>query len=140
MALNATRGIDGIMRTKTSMGLLHWFVTTLLYSACSALLFLFVDFRGMTEVFESIFGPAEMWPAAILPIVPGMFLRSVEERPCSVNGFVPEGKQGILMAIFIRACTSVLPSSIQWRLWATYATPSLENPVMFIEFIFCTFC
>ena len=96
LVLTATRCINEVMQGKhqTTRNKFRMFLSCLLYAACSALSH-FVDFRGMTEVFESIFGPAEIWPVALLPILPGMYLRSVEERPCSVNGFVPEGKQGI---------------------------------------------
>jgi hypothetical protein len=142
LVLTATRCINEVMRAKhqTTRDQFQMFVSCVVYAACSALLSRFIDFQGMTEVFESVFGPAEAWPAALLPIIPGMFLRSVEECPCSINGFVPEGKQGIIIAIFIRACTAVLPFWVQWGLWCSYSAPSIEYPFMFVEFVFCSYC
>lgn len=98
-----------------------------------------VNFQGATSLFEPIFGVASRWPAALLPIFPGMFLRFIHERPNSVNEFVPENRQGVLMAVFVRACTAVLPTPLQWGLWCIYTNPSLEYPSVFIEWLFCTF-
>ena len=110
-----------------------------LYGVSSFLSAKLVDFRGTTELLETVFGPATKWPAALLPIFPGIFLRFIHERPNSINGFVPENKQGITMAIFVRACTAVLPPPIQWPIWCAYTAPGLEYPAMFVDWLFCTY-
>lgn len=98
-----------------------------------------INFEGVIELVEPLFGPIDAWPAALLPIVPGIFFRSTQERPNSINGFIPENKQGIAMAMFIYSCTALLPRPVQWWLWAAYATPSIEHPTMVVDFIICTF-
>jgi hypothetical protein len=106
----------------------------------SSILFKFmIDFQGTAEFIEPVFGPVERWPATLLPVIPGIFFRSTQERPNSINGFVPENKQGVTMAIFISACTAVLPRIWQWWIWAAYAAPSIEYPTMVIDFFVCTF-
>lgn len=100
---------------------------------------LMIDFQGTVELVEPLFGPIERWTATLLPVVPGIFFRSVHERPNAINGFVPENRQGIVMAVFIGACTAVLPRFVQWWLWAAYAIPSIEYPTMFVDYTICTF-
>ncbi|MCJ1309270.1 hypothetical protein MMC25_002929 [Agyrium rufum] len=97
------------------------------------------SFRGLAAEIEPIFGEASKWQGALLPISPGMFLRLVNERPNSINGFVPENKQGILMAIFVRACTAVLPPFLTWPIWVAFSAPSIEHPAMLVDWFFCTF-
>lgn len=139
LVYSATRGIDGYRRMKHK-GIWEVLMPPFIYSISSYLFATLFDFRGMTEVFELIFGPASKWPAALLPIFPGMFLRFVNERPNSINGFVPENKQGIWIAVFARACTAVLPTAVRWPIWAAYTAPSVEYPVMFIDWLVCSFC
>ncbi|KAL9094198.1 MAG: hypothetical protein Q9165_003613 [Trypethelium subeluteriae] len=111
----------------------------LLYSGFFFLFAHSIDVRAVSALLEYVFGPARKWPAAVLPIFPGIFLRLVNERPNSINGFVPEDKHGIMMAIFVRACTAVLPRIIQWMIWVAYAAPSVEYPAMFVEWVVCTY-
>jgi len=96
--------------------------------AASTFLRYTIDFQGTVDLIEPIFGPVERWTATLLPIVPGIFFRSINERPNEINGFVPENKMGIIMAVFISACTAVLPRMVQWGLFAAYAIPSYEYP------------
>lgn len=114
-------------------------IPVVLYSVTNYLGTRFISFKDTTELLlEPIFGSASRWPAALLPIFPGMFLRAVNERPNSINGFIPEHRQGIWMAIFVQACTSVLPWILQWPIWTAYTAPSIEYPVMFIDWLICT--
>ncbi|KAK5996331.1 Heterokaryon incompatibility protein 6 [Cladobotryum mycophilum] len=95
-----------------------------------------INLEGSIELLESIFGPALTWPQAILPITPWLFLSYAHEKD-SLNGFVSEGKQGILMAVFVRACAAVLPLWLQWILWSFYTGPAAFHPAMVVEWIFC---
>lgn len=134
-----TRSIDGYMRSEYK-NISEMLVPTAVYTVPLLLISTYVSFKGMTEeVLEPLFGPSSTWPWLLLPIFPGMFLRSVNERPHSINGFIPENNQGILLAIFIRACTAVLPQWIQWMIWIAYAAPSPDHLVMFADWLFCTF-
>lgn len=134
-----TRGFDSYKRTEYSNTKGMW-VYGVPLALASFFFATFILFTGSSEPFEFIFGPVSTWPAALLPIVPGMFLRLVNERPNSINGFVPENKQGIVLAIIARACTAVLGQTVLWGIWASYTAPSVDCPSMFIEWIFCTFC
>jgi hypothetical protein len=108
-----------------------------MYSVPLSLMNRYISLEGMTEFLESLFGPRHIWVAAILPTLPGLLLQILQERS-SVNGFVPEGTQGILMAIFFRACAAILPLPVQWWLWVSYSTPDWQNPSILVEWIFCT--
>jgi hypothetical protein len=132
-----TRGIDTYHRIEF-MSRKEAAILVISHGLSSFLFQALIDFRGVEEIVKPLFGPIERWPAALFPIVPGMSFRVIDERPNSINGFVPENKQGIVMAVFIRACTAVLPKVVQWGLWAGYASPSSEYPVMFIDFLVCT--
>jgi hypothetical protein len=68
----------------------------------------FGDWRpNLLPLLEPIIGPAEFWPHVLWPMLPGLmftFQRS------SINGFVPESrKQGLILALFSRACMAVVP-------------------------------
>ncbi|KAM5347273.1 hypothetical protein ACJ41O_010278 [Fusarium nematophilum] len=101
----------------------------------NCLLYFFVDISDMIGLLETYLGPSKFWPRALIPILPGLLF--VDERP-TINGFVPEGEHGILMAIFLRASTAVLPLWVQWGLWSPLAGPSLTYFIMFSEFVLCT--
>lgn len=131
-----TTAVDLFRRKTTEEMYQSLVVSTLPGSAFSSLLRLTVSLEGTTELLEPIFGPANTWPLAIVPILPGLFFQLVEERD-SINGFVPEGKQGILMAIFTRACAAVLPLWIQWPLLITYTAPDSHHPIMVMEWVLC---
>jgi Heterokaryon incompatibility protein (HET) len=94
-----------------------------------------IDIRNLTPLLESVLGPADFWPRAIIPILPGLL--SSDQR-FSINGFVPEGRQGILMAIFVWACTAVLPLWAQWVLWPFFSAPDFHYPAMVVEWFLCT--
>ena len=132
-----TRAIDEYRRQryKNATELL----TPMFSSLLSTILFTFVDLRDASTILEPLYGPISRWPAALLPIFPGLFLRLINEHPNSINGFIPENKQGILMAAFAQACAAVLPRFVQWPIWAAYSSPSPQYPSMFVEWLLCTF-
>ena len=136
MVYAATRAIDTYRRSEYKT-LKEVLVPIFAYSVSSLFWGTLFDFRGTSLSLEPLYGPVSRWPAALLPIFPGMFLRSIRERPNSINGFVPENKQGILMAIFSHACVAALPPFIHWPIWAAYSSPSLEYPSMFVEWVCC---
>ena len=94
-----TRGFD-VCRRSRYMDAKDMLIPPLSQAVFSALFAALIDFRGATTLLEYIFGPATKWSAALLPIFPGIFLRFVNEKPNSINGFLPENKQGIVVAIF----------------------------------------
>jgi len=94
-----------------------------------------IDIGNLTPLLESVLGPADFWPRAIIPILPGLL--SNDERS-SINGFVPEGKQGVIMAIFVWACTAVLLLWVQWALWPLYSALDPHYSVMAVEWVLCT--
>jgi hypothetical protein len=89
-----------------------------IYSVPMVLMQRYISLEGTTELLETLFGPRHIWVVAILPTLPGLLLQILQERS-SVNGFVPEGTEGILMAVFIRACAAILPLPVQWWLWVS---------------------
>ena len=139
MVYTVTRGIS-IFRESKYKDVKDSLIPIALYTLSSSFFARLANPRGSTEaILEPIFGSSSKWPAALLPIFPGMFLRMVDERPNSINGFVPENMQGIVVAVFIKACTAVISPIILWPIWALYAAPSTEYPSMFIEWVICTF-
>lgn len=107
----------------------------ILYSTIGIEVDIGIGIGDLTPLLESVLGSADFWPRAIIPILP--WLLYTGERSY-INGFVPEGKQGIIMAIFVWACTAVLPLSVQWVLWLFYAIPDPHYPVMAVEWFLCT--
>ena len=134
-----TGAVNGFRRSKyqSSQDMVRDFGPIGMYSVPLSLMHRYISLEGMTEFLESLFGPRHIWVAAILPTLPGLLLQILQERS-SVNGFVPEGTQGILMAIFIRACAAILPLPVQWWLWVSYSIPDWQNPSILVEWIFCT--
>jgi hypothetical protein len=134
-----TGWVDGLRRSKyqSSEDMVREFGLVSIYSAPLSLMNRYISLEGMTEILESLFGPRHIWVAAILPTLPGLLLQILQERS-SVNGFVPEGTHGILMAIFIRTCAAISPLPVQWWLWVSYSTPDWQSPSILVEWIFCT--
>jgi Heterokaryon incompatibility protein (HET) len=134
-----TAPVDVFKRTKykSNQEMVRNFGSMNMYLVPLLLMISYISLEGMTESLESLFGPRHIWVTAILPTLPGLLLQILQERS-SVNGFVPEGTQGILMAIFIRACAVILPLPVQWLLWVSYSTPDWQNPSILVEWIFCT--
>ncbi|GAB1316385.1 hypothetical protein MFIFM68171_06595 [Madurella fahalii] len=87
---------------------------------------------------EPVFGPAQYWPHVIAPLLPGLLLFLPRG---SVNGFIPESKrQGIIIALFSKACMMILPKLMmffQWAIFGILAWPDFDYPIMAVEFLLC---
>jgi hypothetical protein len=89
-----------------------------------------VDPTPLIRILEPCLGPVHSWSAALVPALPGLLLG--QDRN-SINGFIPEGKQGIVIALLCRLCSRSLPSWLQWCLYLGFSMPDWHERLMFGE-------
>ncbi|OHF03758.1 hypothetical protein CORC01_01077 [Colletotrichum orchidophilum] len=94
------------------------------------------DFRDISVALETFLGSSDFWPTAVAPILPGLLLNAPRH---TINGFVPEGKQGIITAIVLWACIAVLPKVFHYSFWLWFTGPDpFAQPVMAVEWLLCS--
>ncbi|KXH29967.1 hypothetical protein CNYM01_13181 [Colletotrichum nymphaeae SA-01] len=117
-------------------GDLGFFLRPVIYSGARVMFRKLFDFRDISVALETVLGSSDFWPTAVAPILPGLLLSAPRG---TINGFVPEGRQGIIMAVVVWTCVTTLPEVLHYSFWLWFTGPSLFlQPVMAVEWLLCS--
>jgi hypothetical protein len=129
-----TVGVDFTIRRSNTKNYSSTPISLIDYCMVLSVLRIF-DIHDCTALLECIFGPAENWPRAIIPILPGLLLA---DGGGHMNGLIPEGKNGIKTAVYIQAGVTFLPCEVQWVAWIFGAATDLQYPLITAEWVLST--
>ena len=130
------RSIDLFLRDVTPSIYQERVFSTITFIITMVLLRNFFDISTLTESLEMQFGPSEKWLRALWPALPCLLIIHDDG---SVNGFVPEGWDGVWMGIVAKLGSLVVPFWIRWVVWLFMTTPDIRNGegIWIVEWIFC---
>ncbi|KAK1536468.1 uncharacterized protein CCOS01_01788 [Colletotrichum costaricense] len=115
---------------------LGFFLKPVIYSGARVVFRKLFDFRDISVALETVLGSSDFWPTAVAPILPGLLLSAPRG---TINGFVPEGRQGIIMAVVVWACVTTLPEVLHYSFWLWFTGPDLYlQPVVAVEWLLCS--
>ncbi|EXF76998.1 hypothetical protein CFIO01_08700 [Colletotrichum fioriniae PJ7] len=115
---------------------LSFFLKPMIYSGARIIFRKLFDFRDISVALEAVLGSSDFWPTTVAPILPGLLLSAPRG---TINGFVPEGRQGIVTAIVVWTCVTTLPEILHYSFWVWFTGPDLFlQPVMAVEWLLCS--
>ncbi|KAK7453143.1 hypothetical protein CaCOL14_005013 [Colletotrichum acutatum] len=115
---------------------LGFFLKPVIYSGARVMFRKLFDFRDISVALETVLGTSDFWPTTVAPILPGLLLSAPRG---TINGFVPEGRQGIIMAVVVWTCVTTLPEIFHYSFWSWFTGPDLFlQPVMAVEWLLCS--
>jgi len=96
-----------------------------------------VDPQPLVTFLESFFGPVRSWYWIVLP-AQGVLM--IPDNRAPLNGFVPEGKQGIPLALLLHLCSGVVPCWLQWTCYLAFSRPARACPFLLFQWVLASAC